>query len=94
MSFITINWSVEFIVKHILLEAKSFYKKKAWCLETEYPTFDQNELKKVGKYFVDINPITSDWSTLPITVVNSQRKILSGGLLFASNYYRNTFNAY
>ncbi|KAK8891442.1 hypothetical protein M9Y10_028651 [Tritrichomonas musculus] len=60
-------------------------------------TFNQKELKNLEKYgdFVAINtsfaPMISHLSIIPITVVNSQRKILSGGLIFASSNSRNTF---
>ena len=60
-------------------------------------TFNESELNNLEKYgdFIALDPtftpMISDWSIIPITVVNSERRIKSGGLILTSTNSANTF---
>ena len=60
-------------------------------------TFTSEELENLARFgdFVAIDPtftpLTSDWNVIPLTVVDNERKIRSGGLIFTCNLKSHVF---
>ncbi len=64
--------------------------KKGCIYRKAIATFSKSELQNLHDHgdFVSIDPTftpqTMDWSVIPITLVNCERKIISGGIIFTS----------
>ena len=66
-------------------------KRKNIIRRQAIATFTQDELENLATYgdFIAIDPtfapLSTNWSIIPLTVINSERKIQSAGIVFASH---------